>query len=251
MGGSEGGLGLPVTEFREFRTRQVRQQTVRQSLLPTVALAIAAFAVGGLAVFAWNYFPAPGQWTLFPASDRANAVPSFSGDRVGRATTAPMLKICLTPAMLGIKHEINIEPGVLLEILEAGTMQGRVTAILGAPKEHAVLETATKWGQVADCVFRQNSWNLCDIDNRALAVDTANSFLRHADRVISQSEKTYAAQPGEIRALAVTKDRVLASLKSHAQNGVLIASDFGAFAPAAVRGALNDAKPAANGCAKK
>jgi hypothetical protein len=250
MGRREGEPGLPVTEFREFRTRHVRHVAERQSLLPTIAGAIAAFAVGALAVVSWNYFPAPAQWNL-SSRFHASAGPSFSGDRIGRATTAPLLKICLTPAMLGIRHEVDLQPGVLLEILEAGTRQGRLTEVLGAPREHAVLETAAKWGEVADCVSHQNTWTLCDIDNRALAVDAINAFVRQADRVISQPGTTYAAQPGEIHALAANKERVLASLKSQAQNGVLIAADFGAFVPTSVRQVLNDNKPAENGCAKK
>ena len=240
-----------MTEFGKIRAQVARQHAERRNLLPTVAGAIAAFTVGGLAVLGWNKLPAPGQWTFLPAFDRSSAAPSFSGDRIGRATTAPLLKACLTPAMLGIRHQVDLQPGVLLEILEAGTAQGRLTDILGASKEHAVLETAMKWGQVADCVSNQNTWNLCDVDNRALAVDAINTFVRQADRVISQPEKTYAAEPGEIRALSVTRDRVLASLKSQAQNGVLIASDFGAFVPGAVRQVVNDSKPVENGCAKQ
>ena len=67
------------------------------------------------------------------------------------------------------------------QILRAGAMQSRVTALLGKKQPGTSAWLANAWGQVADCVYRQNSWNLCDPDNRALAVDAASAFVRNAD----------------------------------------------------------------------
>jgi hypothetical protein len=238
-----------MSEFGKIRARQIPRHAERRSVLPAVAGVIAAVTVGGLAVLGWNYLRAPGQWSFMPALGSSNGL-SFSGNRNGRATTAPFLKICLPKELLGVRHETDINAGWLLQSLEASATQGRLTAVLGAPKEHAVLETALIWGQVADCIYRQNSWHLCDIDNRALAVDAGNTFLRQADHVIAEPA-AYAAQPGEIRALAMTKDRVLEALRSHVRTGVLIASDFAPFAPSAITHALHETKTVENGCAKK
>jgi hypothetical protein len=240
-----------MTPIREFSTRRIQQPSQRRSLTPAVAGAVAAFAVGALDVLCWHYLPAPRQWTLIPAIDSSSTAPDFSGDRVGRATTAPFLKVCLTKDVLDIRHDVNIEPGTLLQILEASSSQSRLTKVLGAPKQHAVLELAQMWGQVADCIYRQNSWQLCDIDNRALAVDAGNAFLRQADRIISQPETTYAAEPGEIPALALTTDRVLDALRTRVRTGVLISSDFGPFVPSAIRHLLGETKSVQNDCAKK
>ena len=60
----------------------------------------------------------------------------------------------------------------------------RVAAAAGI-KQKAIddVEFTAIWADVADCVYRQNGWVLCDPDNRALAVEAANTFMRQlADR---------------------------------------------------------------------
>ncbi len=240
-----------MSEFGKIRARIVERPAERRSVLPTLAGAAAAFAVGAAVILAWNNLPSPTQWaSLLPGLSDSKSRPSFSDDRIGRATTAPFLKICLTKDMLGIDRDAEINSGLLLQFLEAGSTQGRVTRILGAPREHAVVNLAATWGAVADCVYRQNTWNLCDIDNRALAVDAANTFLRQADEVIAEPA-AYAAKPGEIGALSATKERVLESLRDRVHDGLLIAADFGFFPPAAVKHVLKETEPVQNGCVKQ
>jgi hypothetical protein len=240
-----------MSEFGKIRARLVERPTERRSVLPTLVGAAAAFAVGALVILAWNNLPSPIQWSsLLPGLSDSKSRPSFSGDRVGRATTAPLLKICLTKDLLGIDRGTEIDPGLLLQILEAGSTQGRVTRVLGAPREHAALELAVTWGSVTDCVYHQNTWNLCDIDNRALAIDSANTFVRQADEIIAASA-AYTVKPGEISELSATKERVLQSLRERVHDGLLIAADFGFFPPAAVKQVLKETEPVQNGCSKR
>ncbi|MGC1845532.1 MAG: hypothetical protein WA730_24555, partial [Pseudolabrys sp.] len=108
----------------------------------------------------------------------------------------------------------------------------------------------SKWGAVADCVYRSNFSRLCDIDNRALAVQAASTFVVKADEIASTPDSYSATQP-EVESLAQVKSRVLDSLQYLIKSGVLIASDFTTFAPASVRQALAKADPDQNACAKQ
>lgn len=236
--------------INEFRARHVRPPADRPALLPTVAGAAACFIISALAVLYWDRIPGPSQWVpMLSGSAESNNTPSFSGDRVGRSETAPLLKTCVTKNVLAVDPGREIEPGILFQFLVDARAQGRVTAALGAPPQHAAVEVAGKWGGVADCVYRADSRDLCDIDNRALAVQSANTFLVQADQ-ISSNPASFAADLGEVFALTQVQSRVLDSLKYLARKGVLIASDFAPFAPTAVRQAFADVKPEQNACAK-
>ena len=115
-----------MTLVREFRSQPSPppqpQRREWRSPIPTVAAALSAFAIGGIAVFGWDYLPAPGQWTsplkLFVSANTIN----FPGDRMGRAATAPFLKICISNEPFGIKHQADLAPGTLLQlqVLPAG-----------------------------------------------------------------------------------------------------------------------------------
>jgi hypothetical protein len=161
---------------------------------------------------------------------------SFSGTRVGRSETAPLLKICLAR---NVARDVDsgraIDPTIRVEFLGSAA-----NSAPQASHDHAALELATKWGAVADCVYRSNFSRLCDIDNRALAVQAANTFVVKADEIASTPDSYSATQP-EVESLAQVKSRVLDSLQYLIKSGVLIASDFTMFAPASVRQAL--AKP--------
>jgi hypothetical protein len=245
----------PVHEFgrRQFKpSPRTAPPQQRRSLMPALGGVIAAFAVGGFAIVAWNNFPAPGPLapalrTLFASSGPQL---DFSGDRIGRASTAPFLKVCLTSDVLDIPAETGITSATLLRILEAGATQARVKRAVGTPGKHVALKLAQTWGQVADCIYRQDSWHLCDIDNRALAVEAGNAFIRQADSIITQPEKAVAAQLGDIQALTATKDRVLETLRHRVRTGVLIAADFSPFAPATIRRTLDETETVGNACAK-
>ncbi|MGB7256560.1 MAG: hypothetical protein WBD48_00610 [Pseudolabrys sp.] len=235
-----------MADFRELRTRQTWQVAERRSMLPTVLGVIAAFAVGGLLVVGWNRMPAPAQWLPFLSNETADSPPAFSGNRVGRAETAPMLNRCVTKDMFGISGDAPMQSAILWQALSTGSTMSRVASLFGQSNHDGEAELVTRWAEVADCVYRQNRVNFCDIDNRALAVEAANSFLRLSGPVGAKRSAS-----ADARAIVQTRRRVVDELKVLVANGELIASDFGALAPPAVRGALAVTKTVANGCARK
>lgn len=220
--------------------------------MPAFAGAAAAFAVVWLAIVGWDKLPATGAWIpSLPsfAGSSGNGL-DFSGDRIGDARTAPILKMCLTGEVLELAVDDDFDPATLLQMLQASNLQNRVKKLAGKPQKDAGLRLAQMWSHVADCVYRQDSYRLCDIDNRALAVEAGSTFVRQADAIISQPETAATIGTGDIQALTAVKDRVLDGLRSRVQAGVLIASDFSPFAPAAIRKTLGDIQPARNDCAK-
>jgi hypothetical protein len=131
-------------------------------------------------------------------------------------------------------------------------------------KQNAVDEAqfAAVWGEVADCIYRQNGWMLCDPDNRALAAEAATTLIRQlstatkADKQADPREKKPFAMNGQERAYALRnadaiKARVLASLRTHASERRLIASDFGLFTPAEITQILRETKVTRDACAAR
>ena len=60
---------------------------------------------------------------------------------------------------------------------------------------------SSMWGEVADCVFRQNGYVLCEPDNRALAVEAVSAFVKQsafaaAPQGDSEFDKVAATLPG-------------------------------------------------------
>ena len=187
----------------------------------------------------------PSLLNIFDGSDRQTY-----RERVGRAATAPILKICLSPSMFNIHDRDDVDPGILLSFLE-GEPRDRVSMIPNMPREHGVIEAAQQWGEVADCVYSQNSYKFCDIDNRALAVEVAKSFIGLADWIIAQPQSKFAAEPGEVPALAAVRDRVLDALRARLRIGMLIAGDFNGSAPIAIAKVLVETKTVQNECSKQ
>lgn len=236
-----------MADFRELRARQTWQVAERRSMLPTVLGVIAAFAVGGLLVVGWEKIPTPLQWLPSLAADTPNAPPSsFDTNRLGRAETAPLLARCVNPETFGMPGGTPVQAAVLWQALAAGSTASRVASMFGQPGQRGEAELAARWAEVADCVYRQNRANFCDMDNRALAVEAVNSFMRHSARFAGAPRAS-----AEMRAIVQTRRRVLDELKVLVTNGELIAADFGAFAAPTVRHALAVTRTVANSCAKK
>ena len=233
-----------VINIEEYRARQARQPAPWSSFLSTAA---GAFVIGAFSVLHSDKIPPPNQWmALLSGPAEADNRLSFSGTRVGRSETAPLLKICLAR---NVARDVDsgraIDPTIRVEFLGSAA-----NSAPQASRDHAALELATKWGAVADCVYRSNFSRLCDIDNRALAVQAASTFVVKADEIASTPDSYSATQP-EVESLAQVRTRVLDSLQYLIKSGVLIASDFTTFAPASVRQALAKADPDQNACAKQ
>jgi len=234
-----------VINIEEYRARQIRQPTRWSSLFATAVAAVGAFVIGGYAVMNRDKIPGPNQWiALLSTPAEADNKLSFSGDRVGRSETAPLLKICVTKDVVRDSGR-EVDPAKLFQTLASVRNTDRLTT----PRDHGAVELAAKWGAVADCVYRSSSSGLCDIDNRALAVQAANTFLSQADQIASKPE-TFSANQVEVESLTQMKSRVLDSMQDLVRNGVLIVSDFTQFAPASVRKTLAKSDPEKNACAR-
>jgi len=245
---------------REFNSRSDAPPRIRHAAgsgvsgtMPTLKLALIGFVAAAAATGAWTMFGLQEHLTLGPLrSVFSSAVPGpvFSGDRMGRASTAPILKACMNSDRFAIASEQGFDPAMLLQMLEAGNMQSRGVRVFGGkPKTGFELQLAQDWGEVADCAFRQDAFRLCDIDNRALAVQAGTSFVRQADRIIAAGGD--AAEPADIQALQSVRERVLGGLRQRLRAGVLIAADFNSFVPSSIRDALKETKTIDNACAKQ
>ena len=230
-----------MSDVDNIRARHAQRQAHRSSLLPTILGAAAAFAVGLAAVYGWSKLP----------DDWLSKLPELigfaeSGDRIGRPVTASLLRVCVTKDTVGG----NSDPATLLENLENGTRAKRITAVIGASPQQAFVEIAVKWGSIAECIFKQNPVALCEIDNRALAVESANTFMRQGEEVLAKPD-SYAATNADIKRLNETKHRLLGVLHDRLKAGIFIAADFRPFAAQSIRDLLSRTVAETDACAKK
>ena len=152
-------------------------------------------------------------------------------------------------------------PRYRIDALENETLDLQVTAFatidFGTRND---VEFTAIWADVADCVYRQNGWTLCDPDNRALAVEAANTFIRQlgtANKVDrpeakdSRSSRVGTNRDYILQSAHSAKGRILDGLRNQVAEGRLISSDFGMFAPVEVLQVVRDTKPMRDGCAKR
>lgn len=261
---------MKMSKIQELRARGIQAQTGSSSWVPMIAGGIAAFAAGMLLVMAAGWLPSFNLANLTgkkPATQAAavssiNSAPTFEGDRIGRASTAPLLKLCTPFAELGMDPDMKAQPADIYRLLKLGTRAASIAKVVGAnPQDFDQTVFADAWGVVADCVYKQNGWALCDPDNRALAVEATTTFVRGLDTAIKNAtapptgtdlrrvfrERANPA-PAELRSI---KDRVLAGLRNRVENGYLISADFGMFTPSEISNVLNSAKTVRNSCAQR
>ena len=234
-----------MSDINNIRAQRVQQHAQRRSLLPTIIGGVVAFVVGAFVVFSWDKIP----------KDLTSLLPDWLGfstetARLGRPIVAPLLKVCVTKQLVGAAAGSDTDPAKLLEDLENGTRAGRISAVISTSPQHAFVELAVKWGGIADCIFKHEAAPFCDADNRALAVEAANTFMRQAEEVIAKPD-TYAATNNEINALTQTKDRLLAALRKQFLAGTLIAADFRPYAATAIRDLLSRTVAQKNVCEAK
>ncbi len=251
----------------ELRQQQAWNTHKKRSPLPILLGAVIAFGIGLLGVSGVvrvpNMLQAKTQTELVAPRDAAPADVKIdaSSHRVGRAETAPLLKLCVPFSRLGFDNVDKVPPGDLYRILQTASGFSRVASLAGI-KQNAVddAQFAAVWGDVADCIYRQNGWMLCDPDNRALAIEAATTLIRQlsaatkADKQADSREKKSFSMSAQERAYALRnadaiKARVLASLRTHASEGRLIAADFGLFTPSAITQAVKETKVTRDACA--
>lgn len=233
-----------IEELRAgLRGQTVQKPETRSWLIMIIVTMVVAFAGGVLLVLGWNvlqpskFFP--------PSRPKPQAVATVSiaasSDRIGRAKTAPMLGRCIRARDPDLYSDAPAD--LLYGALKSGSTQSRVRSAFGKPSKDQARNVTEWWAALADCVYQQDGNALCDPDNRALAVEAATSFIRHAKQPPSYPQD----DPPEID-LAAVKERVLASLRSRLRNGVLIAADFGFFAPQEISSVTSEIRPTRNAC---
>ncbi|MBI4274034.1 MAG: hypothetical protein HY659_04985 [Rhizobiales bacterium] len=255
-----------MASIEEIRAEAIRRQAERRggSMLPMIAGAVAAFFAGGVLVMGWGLAPALiAKFTPGGHGAGKSAIVAASAKRVGRADAAPILRACIPRQKFGLDPDSKIESAELYRMLKTGGMVARLSALGGIPQSAAEpLGLAMMWGEVADCVYRQNSWALCDADNRALAIEATNTFVRqlritsgqrHEDEFSRMLARVQASDrrafEHEMQSLRARADRVLSGLRHKVTEGRLVTSDFGFAAAPEVKEVLNATKSARNACA--
>lgn len=226
-----------MTSVREMRAQTVAQPGKRSSVIGTLAVGVVAFMLGVGTIFVWKQFvrtsPPPIVGGSSPATASAPA-PKFAGNRVGRAATAPLLRTCVQGDAF---EPYDGNPQALYTVLTTAGTMSRIGSLIGA--ETGSGEQLTEyWREIAECVYRQNSWHICDADNRALAIESASGFIRTAARIAASSENTQARQ------------RILDALRTRLRNGQIIADDFGPLPPQEIKALLASTATVSNGCVK-
>jgi hypothetical protein len=255
-----------MKNVHDMRARKLYEPHHQPSPLPIILGAVIAFGIGLLGVSGIVKPPflaqahqrtmalaiPVGASTGSPASDMTDR-------RIGRAEAAPLLKACLPMQRLTSDGKGQTEIRALYRSLHSASTMSRVAAKAGLP--HTTMddaEFAAIWGEIADCVYRQNGWVLCDADNRALAAEAANTYIRQlsgaqandpvrrlrAGARYASLNRDYVLQ----NALSL-KTRMMAGLRQQVAEGRLIAADFGMFAPAEVLQAVVETAVVSNACA--
>jgi hypothetical protein len=245
--------------IRELRERQGVRTDEGTGFVSLILGAIAAFAVGALLVVGWQVLPS--MTGMF--DEPGKAVPSFAsaGKRIGIAARAPMLRICMASGGAGIDTD-DFTPAAFYGLLQASDSVSRVSQFMGKQGALAPSTFTLAWGEIADCVYRQNGRMLCDPNNRAFAVEAAVSLVRQADLVASpQRSDSFAKGQGaeknssakierDLERMRDIKQRVLTALRARLQEGRLIAADFGTFPSGEIKRALQENKPTRDACAE-
>jgi hypothetical protein len=231
------------------------QQQKSAGPLPIILGAVIAFGIGLLGVSGVIRVPA----LLHAKTHTAPVVIETNAQRLGNAEDAPLLKACVPLSRLGFGNAGN--PARLYSMLRVASGLSRVAAATGfAQKSFDDAQIAAIWADVADCVYRQNGWTLCDPNNRALAAETASTFVRQlstaerAEQFIDRRKlppgfkaerHAYALQNS-----AAIRDRVLSGIRAQVAEGRLIATDFGMLAPSEITQIARETKVSRDGCAR-
>lgn len=183
--------------IRDIRERQAWEQHKRAGPLPIILGAVIAFGIGLLGISglvrAPNLFPQKTQaMPVAPREARASNISIDTGTRrIDRAETVPLLTICMPVHKLGVGPNQAIAAGDLYRVLHTGSTFARIASVTGI-RQKAMDEAgfATLWAEVADCIYRQNGWMICDPDNRALAVESATALLRRTSATAKPARAT-------------------------------------------------------------
>ncbi len=236
-----------------------------------ILAALGAFAAGGLAVLGSQYVPTakPSTTERSISAPRAAEVNiPATGDRLGQPANAPLLRTCMVPPVMGAgdtsfsrplgprtsnpKNDRDedffpLDPVQSYAILKTLNTATRAAALFKEPTAAGTsAQLSNMWGTIAECILKKNATELCDSNNRALAIETVNNHVRHAEGALAQPNASASLQ---LSRLAALKERVIVEFRGHVRDGSVIAADVGPSAPEEVRRTAQETKPVRNACA--
>lgn len=203
-----------------------------------------AFFGGFLVVGGWIWAPQIASYLPGFSSSVSSAGSGGSwladSNRLGRPETAPVVRTCIFRVIDFGPETRKIEPSAGYYILKAGSLSATVTSQFGKPNARAENQSAfmaTKWGELAGCIYSQDDRELCNPDNRAAMVEATTKFFSFAKQAQASNPPISA---GDARVLENIGDRLLNALKNHRRYGTLTASDFSTFAPSEIKSVMRE-----------
>ena len=157
-----------------------------------------------------------------------------------------MLKTCIKgDDFEGLGSPSN--PQAVYGLLKTVGAASRLMSMVGGETGGSA-QLADYWRMLADCVYQQNSWNLCDPDNRALAIESGGAFIRNA-AVVAANPPQGRAGPMVLRNNAQSRERVLDAC-ARASATATSSQTISSLQPPEIKAILTQNKTVANGCAK-
>ena len=218
-------------------------------MIRQVLTLILAFVGGFLVVGGWIWAPKISS----AMSSFVSVGPSVSlfadANRLGRPEVAPVVRSCIFRVLDVGPDATKMEPSAGYFILKAGTMQANISSLAGKPgdprSEFRTVNLASKWGELADCIYAQDDRELCDPDNRAAMVEATTKFFAFAKQA-EASKPPISAEAA--RVIENFSDKLLSALKNHRRYGTLVAADFGSFAAPEIMRIMREEKETRDIC---
>ena len=180
---------MPPSIIDQIREQQAWEQPKKRGSAGFIAGTIAAFAGGILLVMSFGAFPSLSPKALFASKQQATVVAHnkpadvsiSSRGRLGDASESKLLRSCM-PSSMGAANSIGgMDNKALYNLLSATNQMMSVAVAAGAQNAATGAKAfSSMWAEVADCVFRQNGYVLCEPDNRALAVEAVTAFVKQS-----------------------------------------------------------------------
>jgi len=253
----------------DIRAELASRRPERSGATSTILAALGAFAVGGLLVLGWQFWPAatPSATPRSAGAPREAEVKiSTTGDRLGQPAKAPLLQTCMTSRIMmggdgsyhspgggrrSNPHHSSSEDAFPLDAAQLYAMlkiTNTASALASSVPGGALSPMASAWGMLAECVVNKDAAMLCDSNNRALAIEAVTNLVRQSDSVLTKSNVSANLQLSQ---LANVRERVLVAFRGHLRDGSIAAGDFGFFAPEAIKRLARETKPVRDACAAK
>src|SRR5688572_13694749 len=125
--------------IRDFRPEQAPpHQGDRSDFAWLLGGALAAFVIGALAVFGWDQVPQLMRSVQTSSSQDAMNALSFakSGVRVGEATMAPMLRLCVPKKVLDVREDSDVDLATIYKVLHQAAGASRAYGTPGQKDAH-------------------------------------------------------------------------------------------------------------------